>query len=93
MTIRMRRQDSAERVLKEVREQVTAGVDVVLWMALPCTAWSRWQQVNLQTGKHSAELIMAAREESKGMLQKACWVLRQVLGPCMARPRSGTRGL
>ena len=57
----MRRQDSAERVLKEVREP--------------------WQQVNLQTGKHSAELIMAAREESKGMLQKACWVLRQVLGP------------
>ena len=83
----MRRQDSAEHVLKEVRDLVAAGVNVVLWMALPCTAWSRWQQVNLQTGAHTAELINAAREESKGMLQKMCWALRQILGP--ARPGRG----
>ena len=93
----MRRQGSAERVLKEVREQVAEIVDVVLWMALPCTAWSRWQQVNMQTGKHSAELIMVARGESKACCRRraAEGVLGAAPGAwtCTARPRTGARRL
>ena len=33
------------KVLEEIKQQLRLGVDVIIWAALPCTAWSGWQRV------------------------------------------------
>eukprot|EP00972_Heterocapsa_arctica_P115199 16446535-Heterocapsa_arctica.AAC.1 len=73
----MRRRDSADRVIAEVQEQVRHGIDVIIWAAIPCTPWCRWQTVNAAHSPEAAQRIAQARAESQGMMQQLIYVLNR----------------
>ena len=76
----MRLDSNAGKVLEEIKRQLRLGVDVIVWAALLCTAWSRWQRINAAAGGVTAAALEAARRESRIMLCQLQKVLRKGSG-------------
>ena len=80
---------NAMKVLEEIKQQLRVGVDVIIWAALPCAAWSGWQRVNAAAGGATTAAIEAARRESRVMLHQLQNVLQRAFEEAQANPNGG----
>ena len=85
----MRLDSNAAKVLEEIKQRLRLGVDVIVWAALPCTAWSGWKRVNAAAGGVTAAAVEAARRESQVILRQLQTVLQCAYAGAQANPSGG----
>ncbi len=66
--------DLRQRIVVDgVKQQILIahrhGSEIMLWISLPCTAWSTWQYINMHADEMTAYKIKQARRESKQMMR------------------------
>jgi len=69
---------SARMVLSAVCEAVQMGLYVLIWIALPCTAWCSWHLLNLWRNPSRQGTIARAREETKMLLDQIFWIAHEL---------------
>ena len=76
----MRGEKEVRDVIRDVRRRAISGAEVLIWAAVPCTAWCSWQRVNMQLGQGAAAKIKVSRVESEMLLEKSATFVEQVRG-------------
>eukprot|EP00972_Heterocapsa_arctica_P003629 541688-Heterocapsa_arctica.AAC.1 len=61
------------RLVWQIVDTWLNGFNIIIWAALPCIAWSRWQNVNVKTSPHLKEHIDEWPDESIKMIEEFTW--------------------
>ena len=61
------------RLVEEIAAARQRGFNIMVWAALPCTAWSRWQVISVTRSASTREHIEKEKEESIRMVREFQW--------------------
>ena len=64
------------RLAEEIAAAHRRGFNIMVWAALPCMAWGRWQVINMNRGADTRERIEKEREESIRTVKEFQWAMR-----------------
>eukprot|EP00972_Heterocapsa_arctica_P105157 15495673-Heterocapsa_arctica.AAC.1 len=66
------------RLVWQIVDMWLNGFNVIIWVALPCTAWSRWQSINIKTSPRVKEHIDDWQDESIKMVEEFTWTVERL---------------
>ena len=76
----MRDEREVRDVIRDVRRRAISGAEVLVWAAVPCTAWCSWQRVSMRLGQGAAAKIKVSRVEGEMLLEKFATFVEQIRG-------------
>eukprot|EP00972_Heterocapsa_arctica_P109434 16114434-Heterocapsa_arctica.AAC.1 len=66
------------QLVRQIKDVWLRGFQILIWIALPCAAWSKWQVINVTTSPHVARHLDEWRAESIQMVKELVWTIERL---------------